>query len=179
MLRSCIIIWGDSVATCSHNVRLHSTTKEVSTRMVVVLHNHGNVTSIYQLPKVVKSADVRLRVSVVQMTVTHDKDDHVDMPVLTARDHFFQAITTALTGGTDGLTCSTNFLLHCQLVTTEERKERFIIRACVRRLNTGLLVQIPDLLPPRSFNVYGLWAAWPLLKSRIPGKIDMVPVRSK
>ena len=33
--------------------------------------------------------------------------------------------------------------------------------------------------PPRSFNVYGLWAAWPLLKSRIPGKIDMVPVRSK
>ena len=36
-----------------------------------------------------------------------------------------------------------------------------------------------DLFTPRSFNVYGLWAAWPLLKSRIPGKIDMVPVRSK
>ena len=32
---------------------------------------------------------------------------------------------------------------------------------------------------PRSFNVYGLWAVWPLLKSRIPGKIDMVRLRSK
>ena len=36
-----------------------------------------------------------------------------------------------------------------------------------------------EMIISRSFNVYGLWAAWPLLKSRIPGKIDMVPVRSK
>ena len=32
---------------------------------------------------------------------------------------------------------------------------------------------------PRSFNVYGLWAAWPLWKSGCPGKFDMVLVRSQ
>ena len=36
----------------------------------------------------------------------------------------------------------------------------------------------PSPTLPRSFNVNGLWAAWPLLKSCIPGKIDMVRVRS-
>ena len=42
-----------------------------------------------------------------------------------------------------------------------------------------MLDMVPGDSAPRSFNVYGLWAAWPLLKSRIPGKTDMVRVRSK
>ena len=52
-----------------------------------MLHVRGNVTPMYHLPKVVESADVRLGVSVVQMAVTHDEEDHVDMPVLTAWNH--------------------------------------------------------------------------------------------
>ena len=44
---------------------------------------------------------------------------------------------------------------------------------------SGLVKDAFSLSSPRSFNVYGLWAVWPLLKSRIPGKIDMVRVRSK
>ena len=32
---------------------------------------------------------------------------------------------------------------------------------------------------PHSFYAHGLWAAWPLWKARIPGKLDMVRVRSK